>query len=119
MHDQSNVESVEAEMILLSILEFKEAQSAVCAGGSDATYFEEGCAEVSGCDRNATQAVFGEYAAGFVLLDYFLPAVPGVVLESSGADGLMWPNRFSGVPDWILEGPGPAVAGLSPFEPEG
>lgn len=72
-----------------------------------------------GCDCNATQAVFGEYAAGFVLLDYFLPAVPGVVLESSGADGLMWPNRFSGVPDWTFEGPGPAVAGLSPFEPEG
>jgi hypothetical protein len=50
---------------------------------------------------------------------YFLSAVPGVVLASSGAEGLMWPRRFSGVDDWTFVGPGPAVAGLSPFGPEG
>jgi hypothetical protein len=50
---------------------------------------------------------------------YFSFLVPGVVLASSGAEGLMWPKRFSGVLDWTLVGPGPAVAGLSPFGPEG
>jgi hypothetical protein len=50
---------------------------------------------------------------------YFSAAVPGVVLASSGAEGLMRPRRFSGVLDRTFVGPGPAVAGLSPFGPEG
>jgi hypothetical protein len=49
---------------------------------------------------------------------YFLLTVPGVVLESSGALGLMWPKRFSAVLDWTFEGPGPAVDGFSPSAPE-
>jgi len=50
---------------------------------------------------------------------HFVLVVPGVVLASSGAEGLMWPKRFSGVLDFTFVGPGPAVAGLSPFGPEG
>ena len=50
---------------------------------------------------------------------YFSLVVPGVVLASSGDEGLMWPSRFSGVFDWTFVGPGPAVAGLSPLGPEG
>jgi hypothetical protein len=45
--------------------------------------------------------------------------VPGVVLASSGAEGLRWPAAFSGVEDLTLVFPGPAVAGLSPRGPEG
>lgn len=44
---------------------------------------------------------------------------PGVVLESSGAEGFRWPFAFSGVGDFTLVSPGPAVAGLSPFGPDG
>ncbi len=45
--------------------------------------------------------------------------VPGVVFESSGAEGLISPFSFSGVVETTFVGPGPAVAGLSPFGPEG
>lgn len=50
---------------------------------------------------------------------HFSPAVPGVTLASSGAEGLMCPNLFSGVLDLTFVGPGPAVEGLSPLGPEG
>jgi hypothetical protein len=50
---------------------------------------------------------------------YFSFVVPGVVLASSGAEGLIRPRRFSGVFECTLVGPGPAVAGLSPLGPEG
>jgi len=50
---------------------------------------------------------------------YFSPVVPGVVFESSGAEGLRWPSRFSGVEDFTSVLPWPAVEGLSPLGPEG
>src|SRR5271170_6897977 len=50
---------------------------------------------------------------------YFFPTVPGVVLASSGAEGLRWPRLFSGVLDLTAVFPGPAVAGLSPSGPDG
>jgi hypothetical protein len=50
---------------------------------------------------------------------YFFPVVPGVVLASSGAEGLRWPRLFSGVFELTAVFPGPAVAGLSPRGPDG
>ncbi len=42
---------------------------------------------------------------------HFGVVVPGVVLESSGADGLRWPFAFSGVVELTPVLPGPAVEG--------
>jgi len=50
---------------------------------------------------------------------YFFPVDPGVVFESSGAEGLRWPRLFSGVLEVTAVLPGPAVPGLSPSGPEG
>jgi hypothetical protein len=50
---------------------------------------------------------------------YFFPVVPGVVLASSGAEGLRWPRLFSGVLEVTAVFPGPAVPGLSPRGPDG
>ena len=50
---------------------------------------------------------------------YLVEVVPGVVFESSGAEGFSRPSAFSGVLEWTAVGPGPAVAGLSPLWPEG
>ena len=44
---------------------------------------------------------------------------PGVVPVSPGAAGSISPALFSGVLDFTFVCPGPAVAGLSPFGPEG
>ena len=52
-------------------------------------------------------------------LGYFFPTEPGVVLASSGAEGLRWPRLFSGVLELTAVFPGPAVPGLSPSGPDG
>ena len=54
--------------------------------------------------------------SGFGLLRY---GSSGGVIASLGADGLIWPAAFSGVSltTWVF--PEPAVAGVSPFGPEG
>jgi len=64
--------------------------------------------------RNAIEKFFlrGE-------LVYFLLVVPGVVLASSGEEGLSWPLAFSGVSERTPIWPGPAVEGLSPLGPDG
>ncbi len=49
---------------------------------------------------------------------YLSAVVPGVVFESSGAEGFSLPGLFSGVFELTLVGPGPAVDGLSPRGPE-
>jgi hypothetical protein len=50
---------------------------------------------------------------------YFFSVDPGVVLASSGAEGLRRPRLFSGVPELTFVFPGPAVPGLSPRGPDG
>jgi hypothetical protein len=50
---------------------------------------------------------------------HFSPAEPGVMLASSGAEGLRCPRAFSGVFESTSVLPGPAVPGLSPWLPEG
>lgn len=50
---------------------------------------------------------------------YLSPALPGVMLASSGEDGLRCPALFSGVLDRTAVFPGPAVEGLPPCGPEG
>jgi len=50
---------------------------------------------------------------------HFSPAEPGVMLASSGAEGLRCPRAFSGVFESTSVLPGPAVEGLSPLLPEG
>jgi len=47
---------------------------------------------------------------------YFFAEVPGVILASSGEDGLICPWLFSGLRAHLCW-PSPAVAGLSPFGP--